>query len=129
MIFGVGIDLVDVARMERCLSSKWAGRLLSRLFSPEEICSCERSSSRAQAYAARFAAKEAFAKALGTGFSQGIVPSDIHVAAIEGNRPTIRLLGSAREVAQAFRIGPVHVSLSHTPRTASAVVIAESAPE
>jgi holo-[acyl-carrier protein] synthase len=126
VIVGIGIDLVDVARMEQCLQRKWASRFLSRVFSPEEIASCEKSPRRAQAYAARFAAKEAFAKALGTGFSGGIAPSEIRIGVSDRKQPTILLVGSALEAAQAMKIASVHVSLSHTPQTASAIVITEN---
>lgn len=128
MIVGIGIDLVDVARMEQCLQRKWASRFLSRVFSPEEIASCEESPLRAQAYAARFAAKEAFVKALGTGFSGGIAPVQITVGVKDGKRPAINLVGAALRATQAMNISAVHVSLSHTPQTASAIVITENTP-
>ena len=89
MILGVGVDLVDVRRMERALNCRWGKRFVAKVFSEEEIAACRNAPQPAQGYAARFAAKEALAKALGTGFSRGVSPSRIVVRGGERRQPSI----------------------------------------
>ena len=125
MILGVGVDLVDVSRMERILRSRSHKRFLSRVFSLEEVRACEAGAYPAEGFAARFAAKEAVAKALGTGFSGGITPGDIRVHGGERSRPCIELSHKAREVAGALEAGHIHVSLTHTGSSACAFVVIE----
>jgi holo-[acyl-carrier protein] synthase len=125
VIIGVGVDLVDVPRMERTLSGRWAKRFISRVFSEEEIGACRRSSRPPQAFAARFAAKEALAKALGTGFSRGIGPGTILVRGGERRQPSIELIGAALAVATSMNVASIHVSLTHTDSGACAVVVVE----
>lgn len=127
MIIGVGVDLVDVDRMERALRQRWAKRFVAKVFSKEEIAACENAAQPAQGYAARFAAKEALAKALGTGFSRGVSPGRIIVRGGERRKPSIFLLGRAQKVAESMQIAAIHVSLTHTPQTACAFVVVESA--
>lgn len=126
MILGVGVDLVPVARMQRILRSRWADKFISRVFSSEEIKACREAAVPAQSYAARFAAKEALAKALGTGFTRGVSPATVSVRGGERNRPEIMLSKEALKLAKDMNIGDIHVSLSHTPETACAVVVVES---
>ncbi|MBI4965105.1 MAG: holo-ACP synthase [Desulfomonile tiedjei] len=126
MIFGVGIDLVDVSRMERVLQGRSAKRFIDRVFTEEEIVTCTTAPHPAQAYSARFAAKEAVVKALGTGFSRGITPGQIAVVGGERTRPTIRLAGSALRQAQTMRVSAIHLSLTHTPQSAAAMVVLEN---
>lgn len=125
MILGIGVDLVDVDRMERLLEQRWSKRFLSRVFSPEEIAACQASALPAQCFAARFAAKEALVKALGSGFSRGVRPGQIHVRGGERNRPRIELYGTALDVASSMNAGAIHVSLTHTRSSACAVVVVE----
>jgi len=125
VILGVGVDLVDVARMETTLRQRWSKRFLSRVFTEEEIAACEASPHTAQCLAARFAAKEALVKALGTGFSQGVRPAQIHVRGGEQGRPWIELSGRALEVAASMNAVAIHVSLTHTRSAACAVVVVE----
>jgi holo-[acyl-carrier protein] synthase len=125
VILGVGVDLVEVGRMERALSRPWGKRFVAKVFSPEEIAVCESAPQPAQGYAARFAAKEALAKALGTGFSRGVSPGRIIVHGGERRQPSISLLGRAQEVAESMQVAAIHVSLTHTPQTACAVVVVE----
>lgn len=127
MILGVGIDVVDVVRMERTLHRRWADRFVARVFSREEIEVCRNSPAPVESFAARFAAKEAVAKALGTGFSRGITPAGIQVRGGERTRPAIALGRAALEVAESMNAGRIHVSLTHTPTTASAFVVIERA--
>jgi holo-[acyl-carrier protein] synthase len=125
VIIGVGVDLVDVGRMERTLRSRWKNRFLQRVFSKEEIAVCEAKACPAQGYAARFAAKEALAKALGTGFSRGVSPAGVIVEGGERERPAIRLKGRALDVAQAMKLTAIHLSMSHTDGPACAFVVVE----
>lgn len=127
MILGVGIDLVDVSRMDRVLNGRSARRFVEKVFTEEEIVICGTAAHPAQAYAARFAAKEALAKALGTGFYRGVTPGQITVVGGERRRPTIRLTGPALKQAQAMRVTAIHVSLTHTAQSAAATVIVEGA--
>lgn len=126
MILGVGVDLVDVSRMERVLARRWADRFIERVFTHEEIAACRTWAHPAQGYAARFAAKEALAKALGTGFTRGITPRRIRVRGGERSQPKIELIGAALEVAKTMRVASIHVSLSHTETSACAVVVVET---
>lgn len=121
MIIGVGIDLVEIARIEEMLA-RWPQRFAARVFTPEEIAACENRSSRAAALAARFAAKEAFAKALGTGVDKSFSWKDFAVHNESNGRPLPRL--SARLAARLSGIN-VHLSLSHSDHYATAVVVLE----
>ncbi|MGB6063967.1 MAG: holo-ACP synthase [Desulfomonilaceae bacterium] len=125
MILGVGVDIVDVHRMERALRCRWGTRFIARVFSEEEIAVCSSAPQPSQGYAARFAAKEALAKALGTGFSRGVSPRRIVVRGGERRQPRIALLGRAQELAASMHVSAIHVSLSHTPQTACAMVVLE----
>jgi holo-[acyl-carrier protein] synthase len=125
VILGVGVDLVDVDRMETILRQRWSKRFVARVFTEEEIAACEGSPHAAQCFAARFAAKEALVKALGTGFSRGVRPAQIHVRGGERSRPRIELSGRALDVAASMNAGAIHVSLTHTRSAACAVVLVE----
>lgn len=129
MIYGIGVDFVEVARMRRALESPWADRFVRKVFTPEERSTCEAAPSPVQAFAARFAAKEAVSKALGTGFSRGVTPRSLRVTGGERNRPGIELAGKALEFAAKEGIGAIHVSLTHTPTAACAFAVAEKALE
>ncbi len=108
------MDLVEIARVERVLRSRAAERFINRVFSPEEISTCRQAARPAECFAARFAAKEAVTKALGTGFSHGISPGMILVRGGERTRPRIELAGNALELSVSLRLTSVHVSLTHT---------------
>jgi holo-[acyl-carrier protein] synthase len=127
LILGVGIDLVDISRMERVLNGRSAGTFVEKVFTEEEIGVCRAAAHPAQAYSARFAAKEALAKALGTGFSRGVAPRQITVIGGEHTRPTIRLTGPVLKEAQSMRVTSIHLSLTHTPHSAAAMVVVENA--
>src|SRR5438445_6794887 len=98
MILGTGIDLVDVGRIERALEAHGA-RFVERIFTPAEREYCERHKNRAERYAARFAAKEAGMKALGTGWRRGIRWQDLEVRRQPGGRPTLNFAGAAADIA------------------------------
>jgi len=124
MILGIGVDLVEVERVTELLG-KYSGRFAWRVFTDKEREYCDRMANPGQHYAARFAAKEAFLKAIGTGFSQGISWKEIGVAHLDSGQPVLELEGRALE--QMRRRGGVRalVSLSHTHRHACAAVVVE----
>jgi len=121
MILGLGLDLVEIARVAEMLT-RWPQRFVERVFTPEEIAACESRGSRAAAFAARFAAKEAFAKALGTGVDKDFSWKDFAVHNENNGRPLPRL--SARLAARLQGV-KVHLSLSHSDHYATAVVVLE----
>lgn len=123
MIFGIGIDKVDVARVAMQLQRQ-AG-LREQLFTEREIRYCESRRHGAQHYAARFAAKEAFLKALGTGWRDGLAFSDIEIVNDESGKPACVVHGAARRKIEEHGITAVHVSLTHLPEIAGAVVMLE----
>ncbi len=125
MIVGTGIDLAEVPRIAHSIQ-RFGDRFLHRIFTEAEIRYCESKANRVERYAARFAAKEAGMKALGTGWNHGVRWRDVEVCRQPGGRPTIAFHGKAAEFAA--RLGAAHValSLSHTPETAIAQVILES---
>src|SRR6266849_2825192 len=127
-IVGTGIDTIEVERVERALSRPLTGaRFRSRVFTAGEVAYCEsRGRGRYQSYAARFAAKEATMKALGTGWNRNVGWSEIEVVRERGKRPTIVLSGKAAAFAQRKKITVFHLSLTHTAKEAIAHVIAES---
>ncbi len=126
-IVGTGIDVIEVERIERALTRPLTGeRFRRRIYTPREIAYCEsRGRPRFQSYAARFAAKEAAMKAMGTGWNRNAGWSEIEVVRQRGSRPTIVLAGKAAEFARTRNITAFHLSIAHTARDAIAHVIAE----
>lgn len=130
MIFGVGIDLVEVSRIRETFH-RFGDRFRRRVFTESEAAFCETladppdgRAGKYLSYAARFAAKEAFSKALGTGLRGAIGWSEIQVNDNERRRPSITVTGRAQRLLGNRR---VHVSLSHTDSYATAVVVIEEA--
>lgn len=123
MIFGVGVDIIEVDRIEDKLSR--TPGLKDKLYTPVEIGYCESKKFPAQHYAARFAAKEAFLKALGIGWSRGVKFSEIEIHNLESGQPVIEVYGRAKEFCQAESISRLYVSLSHLKTLAVATVILE----
>jgi holo-[acyl-carrier protein] synthase len=125
MIVGTGIDIAEVPRIEASIA-RFGNRFLQRIFTATEISYCESKANRIERYAARFAAKEAAMKAIGTGWNHGVAWRDVEVCRQPGGRPTIVFHGKAAEFAA--KLGAVHValSLSHTKEFAIAQVILES---
>lgn len=120
-ILGVGIDLVDVARFERP-----AKNLVPRLFTAAERRYCDRQAHPAIHFAARFAAKEAVLKALGTGWSGGIAWTDVEIVREKHGEAAVKLSGVASKRAKGLRIRTWLVSMTHTSATAAAVAIAQT---
>jgi holo-[acyl-carrier protein] synthase len=127
MIAGIGIDLVDIARVERLLDAK-GRRVLERLFTPAEVAYAMARSRPAMHLAARLAAKEAAFKALaGSDDARLIGWREVEVVARAGHSPTLRLSGRADTRARELGIEHVWVSLTHTDASAAATVILERA--
>jgi len=126
MIIGLGNDIIDIRRVERTIE-RYGERFLSRIFTETERLKSENRAGRAASYAKRFAAKEACAKALGTGFRHGVFWRDIGVVNLPSGRPTLQLTGGASRALQ--RLTPegheVRIDLSITDDfpTAQAIVI------
>lgn len=127
MIVGIGIDVLEVARMERLLAAH-GERFERRVFTDLERAQCRGRGDRAQALAARFAAKEACLKALGTGWSGGVTLRQVEVVRTEGGSPRLRLSGEAARRTERAGVTAVWVSLTHQPGLAAAVVVLEGRP-
>ena len=124
MIYGTGIDIVEVERIAEKIGKEAGFREL--VFSQSEIGYCEIKKNKYEHYAARFAAKEAFFKAIGTGWRNGTAFNEVDVANDENGRPFISLLGSTAGSMKEFNLGKIFVSLSHTRTIATAIVIIET---
>src|SRR5579864_2282023 len=124
MIVGLGVDITEVDRIEAAIARR--GRaFLERLFTPSEISYCERHRNRAERYAGRFAVKEAAMKALGTGWRSGVRWVDIEVVREPSGKPTLKLWGESRAIADRLGVRSIVVSITHTAGTALAQVIFE----
>ncbi len=124
MIVGTGIDIAEVPRIRDAIA-RHGERFLKRIFTEGEIQYCESKANRIERYAARFAAKEAGMKAIGTGWNHGVRWRDIEVARQPGGRPTLQLHGKAAEFAAKLGATNIALSLTHTAEQAFAQVILE----
>jgi holo-[acyl-carrier protein] synthase len=131
MILGLGSDLVDIRRIDATLR-RFGDRFTARIFTEGERRRCDRRAARAEGYARRFAAKEACAKALGTGFRQGVFWRDLEVVNLPSGQPGMRLSGgAAQRLARLVPAGwtpSIHVSLTDDPPIAQAIVIISALP-
>jgi len=125
MVIGVGTDLIEIARIAQSVE-RYGERFLSRVFTPREIAYSQRKKNAAESFAARFAAKEAGAKALGTGISRGVGWLELEVTRAPGQRPMLQLSGRAAARARSLGVAHISLSLTHSRDTALAVVIMES---
>jgi holo-[acyl-carrier protein] synthase len=125
MIVGTGIDITEVPRIRESIE-RFGDRFLHRVFTEGEIRYCDSKANRFERYAARFAAKEAGMKALGTGWNFGVRWRDVEVSRKPGGRPTLLFHGKAAEFAAKLGAVNVALSLTHTPQQAMAQVILES---
>jgi holo-[acyl-carrier protein] synthase len=123
MIHGVGIDIIEVDRVTEKISKENGFREL--VFSAGEIAYCESKTHKFEHYAARFAAKEAFLKAIGTGWFGNVAFNEIEVINDELGKPAIQLLGNTKTFLENKNINRISVSMSHLKTVASAVVIIE----
>jgi len=131
MIIGLGSDLIDIRRIEHTLE-RFGERFIARVFTPLEREKSERRANRAESYARRYAAKEACAKALGTGFNRGVFWRDIGVVNLPGGKPTMALTGGAASRLAAITppgtVARIEVSLTDEPPLAQAIVIITALP-
>jgi holo-[acyl-carrier protein] synthase len=125
MIVGTGIDIAEVPRIAESIN-RFGERFIRRVFTEGEIRYCDTKANRFERYAARFAAKEAAMKALGTGWNNGVRWRDVEVVREAGGRPTIKFHGTAIEVATRLNAKNISLSITHTAEQAMASVILES---
>jgi holo-[acyl-carrier protein] synthase len=124
MILGTGIDMIEVERV--AFSAGRDSGFREMVFSKREIEYCESKASPFQHYAARFAAKEAFLKAIGRGWDSSLALHEIEIVNEVNGKPRLLLSGKTAETLESLEIRSIHVSLSHLKTYASAVVIVES---
>ena len=124
MIVGSGIDLVEIDRIQRSLD-RFGARFLNRVYTSAEQAYCLKKRNAAESLGARFAAKEAGAKALGTGMSHGVTWVEIEVVREPSGRPTLRFHGRAAHMARTLNARRAALSLSHTGNLAVASVVLE----
>ncbi len=124
MIVGTGIDLAEVPRI-RASIERFGDRFIQRIYTAAEITYVERKANRYERYAARFAAKEAGMKAIGTGWKRGVTWRDFEVANLPSGKPTLRFHGVAAQFADRLGVRTVSLSLTHTAELGMAHVILE----
>ena len=125
MLVGTGIDIVEIERVAHSIA-RYGDRFLQKVFTAEEIVYCQRKKNFAESFAARFAAKEAGAKALGTGIQHGVTWKELEVKRLPGHRPTLHLTGRALEFSKRLGVAHVSLSISHTATLAMASVQLEN---
>ena len=125
MILGTGVDIAEVPRIRESIE-RFGDRFLRRVFTEGEVRYCEHKVTRYESFAARFAAKEAGMKALGTGWSRGVRWRDIEVVRPTGQRPTIQFHGEAAAIAARLGTKNIALSITHTSEQALAHVILEN---
>jgi holo-[acyl-carrier protein] synthase len=123
MILGTGIDIIEVHRIAEKMQKGPGFQEL--VFAPSEIAYCEKQAHPYEHFAARFAAKEAFFKALGTGWLNGTAFHEVVIEKDARGQPSLVLQGQTAETLASHRISRIHVSLSHQPSMATAIVILE----
>lgn len=121
MLVGTGIDVVEIGRIASAID-RYGDRFLRRIFTAGELAYCQRKRNCAESFAARFAAKEAAAKALGTGIQRGITWTEIEVRRAPGERPTLHFSGRALERAEQLGVRRASLSLTHSQTIAMASV-------
>src|ERR1700724_4536832 len=124
MILGTGVDLAEVARIREAIG-RYGDRFVRRIYTDGEIAYVERKANRFERYAARFAAKEAGMKAIGTGWKRGVTWRDFEVANLPSGKPTLLLHGVAATIAAKLDVRNISLSLTHTAELGMAHVILE----
>ena len=124
MILGIGSDLAEVARI-RASRLRFGDRFLRRVYTDAEIAYSSAKANIDERFAARFAAKEAGMKALGTGLAGGVTWLDFAVGRESSGKPTLSLTGAAARIAESRGIRKIHLTISHTAEMAMAVVVME----
>jgi holo-[acyl-carrier protein] synthase len=128
MIYGIGVDLVNIKRVERVME-RWGERFVGRVFTSEEREFCFKRAYPASAFALRFAAKEAFSKALGFGMRRGIRWRDIEIFHRLGGQPYFKLHGRSSDICRGEKITSYHLSLSDEGEYGVAIVVLEKSDE
>jgi len=124
VILGTGIDLAEVDRIQASIE-RYGDRFVERIYTPAEIAYVQRKANKYERFAARFAAKEAGMKAIGTGWRHGVRWQDFEVTNLRSGRPTLTLHGVAARVAEKLGVRRIHLSLTHTAQFGQAFVILE----
>jgi holo-[acyl-carrier protein] synthase len=124
MIVGTGVDLAEVDRIRESIE-RFGEKFLKRIYTEREIAYVERKANKYERYAARFAAKEAGMKAIGTGWRKGVRWQDFEVVNLPSGRPTLKLHGVAAEFASRLGVTNIQLSLTHTAQSGLAYVILE----
>ncbi len=124
MIIGTGVDLAETERVRSAIE-RFGARFVERIYTPAEAAYVERKANRYERYAARFAAKEAGMKAIGTGWRRGVRWRDFEVANLPSGKPTLRLHGVAARIAERMGVRNISLSLTHTKDLGMAHVILE----
>ncbi|HEY3145909.1 MAG TPA: holo-ACP synthase [Dongiaceae bacterium] len=131
MILGIGNDLIDIRRVEKSIE-RWGERFLGRIFTDVERAKSDRRAQRAASYAKRFAAKEACAKALGTGLNAGVFWRDIGVVNLPSGKPTLKLTGGALKRLQAITppgmVAQIDLTITDDFPQAQAIVVISANP-
>lgn len=125
MIAGIGIDVAEVDRIREAIE-RHGHRFTSRIYTAAEIAYVERKANRFERYAARFAAKEAGMKAIGTGWKGGVRWQDFEVSNLPSGRPTLQLHGEAARIAGVMGVRSIALSITHTAAQGVAIVILET---
>lgn len=125
MILGIGVDTVEIARFQRFID-EGNQILMQRLFTPVEQEYCSPRKQAAASYAARFAAKEALVKALGTGLRNGLSWTEIEVRTTIQGKPEFHFSGRSRQIFEEYGAAVAHLSLSHDGTNAVAMVVLEA---
>ena len=123
MIYGIGTDIIEVHRVEKLIEKSELSK--KRIFSEKEIAYCEPKKNKGENYAARYAAKEAFFKAFGTGWRGKMSFNEVEIVNNRLGKPEINLLGETLKTVNKKKIGKIHVSLTHLKDIVNAVVILE----
>lgn len=124
MIVGVGTDIIEISRIKKQIEDNES--FVKKIFTQHEIDYCEQFKSKAQNYAVRFAAKEAFLKAIGKGWRDGLAFDQVEVVNDELGKPDIKVTGKAADVVKELKVKNIQVSLSHSHENAIAFVILEN---
>jgi holo-[acyl-carrier protein] synthase len=125
VIVGIGIDLAEVDRIREAIE-RHGRRFIERIYTEKEIAYVERKANKYERYAARFAAKEAGMKAVGTGWKRGVRWRDFEVTNLPSGRPTLQLYGEAAKFAENLGVRNIALSITHTAAQGMAIVILES---
>jgi holo-[acyl-carrier protein] synthase len=124
LILGIGTDIIEVERFKKQIEK--VDGLLEKLFTENEIRYCQSKKFPEQHLAARFAAKESFFKAIGTGWRYGLQHNEIEITNDELGKPNIKITGKSKEICEKYNIKNINVSLSHLKEIVNAVVIIET---